>query len=555
MSDTHSGTAGATLSVADLEAELRRAHAQNLALEQLLGVHEQTSLEQATRLERSLVERTAILGQIADVVVTTDPAGNVAFFNEAARALYGEIQSGIPLWDEQQSFRLFGVDGIPKPEAELPLSRALRGERVTNEEWRIRRQDGSEVAVMGSAVPLLTTIGELMGAAQTVRDVTEQRALQRELEHERSRLREVLMQAPAAITVTEGPEHVVMMQNEAARALLGGRDIVGMRSRDIFPSIEEQGFIALQDTVYRTGEPFIGREMPVRLDETGQSGRSPVSYFNFVYHPLRDIGGAVYGILTHAVDVTDQVLARRTIEEKAEELGRLSDELARSNKELDQFAYVASHDLKAPLRGIANLTQWLEEDLGDRVTGESREHMALLKGRVHRMDALIDGILAYSRAGRVRATTAAVDVGALLGETIELLAPRPHAAITVVSPMPVIVTERVPLQQVFMNLLGNALKYAGRDDAQVSVSAEREGERIRFAVHDNGPGIAPQFQDKIWQIFQTLAPRDKVEGTGIGLSVVKKLVESRGGRAGVDSAPGQGSTFYFTWPARPRIDT
>jgi light-regulated signal transduction histidine kinase (bacteriophytochrome) len=229
--------------------------------------------------------------------------------------------------------------------------------------------------------------------------------------------------------------------------------------------------------------------------------------------------------------------------------------LERSNKELDQFAYVASHDLKAPLRGIANLAQWIEEDLGDRISGESRQHMALLKGRVHRMEALIDGILSYSRAGRAREVVTLVDVAALLAETIELLAPAAPASIVVVPPMPVFVTERVPLQQVFMNLFGNALKYADREDVQVTVSAETQGAVLRFAVGDNGPGIAPQFQERIWQIFQTLAPRDKVEGTGIGLSVVKKLVETRGGRTWLESTVGKGSTFYFTWPAGPRTDS
>ena len=230
-------------------------------------------------------------------------------------------------------------------------------------------------------------------------------------------------------------------------------------------------------------------------------------------------------------------------------------QLEQSNRELDQFAYVASHDLKAPLRGIANLTQWIEEDLGDKVLGETREHMTLLKGRVHRMEALIDGILLYSRAGRVRESTTQVDVDALLAETIELLAPIAPAAVIVESPMPVLVTERVPLQQIFMNLVGNALKYSERDDAQVTVRVADEGERVRFAISDNGPGIAPQFQERIWQIFQTLAARDKVEGTGIGLSVVRKLAESRGGSAWVESEPGKGSTFYFTWPKRPRTGT
>jgi signal transduction histidine kinase len=181
--------------------------------------------------------------------------------------------------------------------------------------------------------------------------------------------------------------------------------------------------------------------------------------------------------------------------------------------------------------------------------------MQLLKGRVHRMEALIDGILAYSRAGRVRERPVRVDVGVLLKEAIELLAPPPEVRIVVGDGMPVLETERVPLQQVFMNLIGNAIKYTQRADPCIEVHAELEGECYRFAVADNGPGIAPQYREKIWQIFQTLAPRDKVEGTGIGLSVVRKTVESRGGRTWLESEPGHGSTFYFTWPTHPDADS
>jgi signal transduction histidine kinase len=178
--------------------------------------------------------------------------------------------------------------------------------------------------------------------------------------------------------------------------------------------------------------------------------------------------------------------------------------------------------------------------------------MALLKGRVHRMEALIEGILTYSRAGRVRGTVERVDVGQLLAETIELISPPASTVITVAPGMPTLVAERVPLQQVFMNLVGNAIKYNHRADARVEIGVAREGDCFRFSVADNGPGIAPQYFERIWQIFQTLAARDKVEGTGIGLSVVRKLVEAHGGRTWLESEVGRGSTFYFTWPDHPR---
>ena len=234
--------------------------------------------------------------------------------------------------------------------------------------------------------------------------------------------------------------------------------------------------------------------------------------------------------------------------QRADELARLATALERSNRELDQFAYVASHDLKAPLRGIANLSQWIEEDLGPALAGTTREHLTLLRGRIHRMEALIEGILEYSRAGRVRVEPTEVDTGRLVHDIIELIAPPPHVRFELDPQLPLLVTEKLPLQQVLLNLIGNAVKYTVRPDAVVRVSARRTPGGCEFRVSDNGPGIAPAFHDRVWGIFQTLEARDKVEGTGIGLALVKKIVEHRGGRAWVESEEGQGATFGFVWP-------
>ncbi|WP_437677133.1 GAF domain-containing protein [Sorangium sp. So ce131] len=224
--------------------------------------------------------------------------------------------------------------------------------------------------------------------------------------------------------------------------------------------------------------------------------------------------------------------------------------LERTNAELDQFAYVTSHDLKAPLRGIASLAQWIEEDLGDKLTGDTRQQMELLRGRVRRMEALIEGILAYSRATRMREKPESVNVEKLAKEVVELIAPRPPATVALDVPPVSLRTHKVPLQQVLMNLITNALKHAGREDARVNVSVREQGDNYEFSVTDNGPGIAPEFQEKVWGMFQTLQARDKVENTGIGLAIVKKIVVNRGGRAWVESDGKNGATFRFTWPKR-----
>ncbi|MBV8756108.1 MAG: GAF domain-containing protein, partial [Deltaproteobacteria bacterium] len=233
-----------------------------------------------------------------------------------------------------------------------------------------------------------------------------------------------------------------------------------------------------------------------------------------------------------------------------DEASSLIAKLERTNRDLDQFAYVTSHDLKAPLRGIANLSQWIEDDLGDKMDEQAHYHMRLLRGRVTRLEGLIEGILAYSRADRDHGNNADVDVAKLAHDVWELLAPPATVHFTVGADLPTLSTARVPLQQVLLNLIGNAVKYnRDRPDLAIEVGGKRAGDLWAFYVKDNGVGIAPEFHDRIWGLFQTLEARDKVESTGIGLAVVRKIVEARGGKAWIESAAGAGATFWFSWPA------
>jgi len=430
---------------------------------------------------------------------------------------------------------------------------ALASRTLYQVEHRLRRYDGEYRHMSVRAVPVLEPDGSIREWVGIYTDITERKQVQEahdralaEAQAAREELQRVFMQAPAAIQMSRGPNHIIETSNSLYTQLVGKYDLLGKPAREVFPELEGQGFFELLDQVYATGKPFIGKEMRAVFDRNGD-GKWEESFWNFVYQPLLDADGKVYGLMTHAVEVTEQVRARQEIEKKAEELTRLTQALERSNQELDQFAYVASHDLKAPLRAIANLSEWIEEDLADQLTGESREHMNLMRKRVHRMGALIDGILQYSRAGRIQKVET-VNVSALLSEVIELLAPPPDVLMVVEPGMPTFKTERVPLEQVFINLISNAIKYTQGADARIQVSVREVGKYYEFAIADNGSGIAPEYHKKIWSIFQRLEARDKVEGTGVGLSIVKKIVESRGGQVWLESEVGAGATFYFRWP-------
>ncbi|UCD50350.1 MAG: PAS domain S-box protein [Phycisphaerales bacterium] len=255
--------------------------------------------------------------------------------------------------------------------------------------------------------------------------------------------------------------------------------------------------------------------------------------------------------------VTDEIVGRvlsfRDITEKyhaQQGQERLLRRVAEINEELTHFAYVVSHDLKAPLRGIKLLTEWLCTDYGDQLGDEARENLDLLQNRVDRMHNLIEGVLQYSRVGRIEEDRIEVDLNALLPEVIDAIAPPEHVTITVEGTLPHIECEPTRISQVFQNLLTNAVKYMDKPVGEISVACTEEAGAWRFSITDNGPGIEARYFDRIFKIFQTLRPRDEYESTGVGLTLVKKIVETYGGRIWVESEVGKGSTFFFTFPKR-----
>jgi signal transduction histidine kinase len=239
---------------------------------------------------------------------------------------------------------------------------------------------------------------------------------------------------------------------------------------------------------------------------------------------------------------------RQSSEELEARVRERTAELERSNRELNQFAYVASHDLKAPLRAIDNLANWISEDTAHLLPPRSAEHLAKLRGRVRRMDKLLDDLLAYSRAGRTRPPAETVHLDLLVQDITNVLAPPPGFTITLQQPAPVLHTPRVSLELVLRNLIGNALKHHHQQSGHIHICAVERGGWVEFTVTDDGPGIEPQYHERIFEMYQTLKPRDQTEGSGMGLTIVKKLVESYGGAIAIESAPGQGTTFRFTWP-------
>jgi signal transduction histidine kinase len=222
--------------------------------------------------------------------------------------------------------------------------------------------------------------------------------------------------------------------------------------------------------------------------------------------------------------------------------------LQRKNKELDQFAHIVSHDMKAPLRGIDNVVTWIEEDHYNELSPKVREYIGLIKSRIVRGENLIHGILSYSRVGRYEMELEEVDLNQLLQEMSETFPLRPGLTIDIQKNLPLLSTHRVPLHQIFSNLINNAIKYHDKPNAFVKIYFTDDGDHYTFYVEDNGPGIAQNYHNKIFVIFQTLNGGDSFESTGVGLAIVKKILDDRHQTITLRSEPGKGSTFAFTWP-------
>jgi signal transduction histidine kinase len=249
----------------------------------------------------------------------------------------------------------------------------------------------------------------------------------------------------------------------------------------------------------------------------------------------------VKGIRGIFQDITKEKEAERQLKEYAIELEQ-------KNRELDQFAYIVSHDLKAPLRGINNLSLWIEEDLGDKIEGEIKASFDMMRGRVKRMELLINGILEYSRAGRIKQEAETFELKTMLSDLVQSLSPPDNFKIIIPDDLPTVTAEKISFEQIFTNYISNGIKYNNNPNPIIEVSYTVNNGMYEFCVADNGEGIEKQFHEKVFVIFQTLQSRDTYESTGVGLAIVKKIVEDKGGKVWIESEKGHGAKFFFSWP-------
>ncbi|WP_221798383.1 CHASE domain-containing sensor histidine kinase [Oceanobacter mangrovi] len=261
----------------------------------------------------------------------------------------------------------------------------------------------------------------------------------------------------------------------------------------------------------------------------------------------------------NAIDYSHQVtrdlrVRQQELELARERLQQRNNELLEANKELDQFAFVASHDLKGPLRGIGQLAGWIEDDLRGTLSAQTRDYLDLLKGRIQRLESLLDGLLGYSRIGRDEGKPETFIIADRIRELFVLLAPPESFSLVCDDKVGEITTLSAPFDQVMRNLMANALKHHDKAFGTLKVKSWAANSKYYFSVSDDGPGIPQKYQDAVFELFHTLKPRDEVEGSGLGLAIVKKIVERYDGHVYVQSDGKRGTSFVFDWPSeiKPR---
>ncbi|WP_313934911.1 ATP-binding protein [Nostoc sp. FACHB-280] len=290
---------------------------------------------------------------------------------------------------------------------------------------------------------------------------------------------------------------------------------------------------------------------PAQLEQANQALQVEIAERKLVENELRQYKERLEELVeqrtTELATANKQLQTEIVQRQKSQErMGELLQELKNTNQELNDFAYIVSHDLKAPLRGIGLLSEWLMNDYGDKFEGEGKDLITKIITRVKKLQNLIDSILEYSRVGRIREEKREVNLHNIVKDVIEILEPSQDIQIEVSDNLPVIYCEKTKMQQVFQNLLSNSIKFLGKPQGKIIIGCQEEADYWQISVADNGIGIEERYFTKIFQIFQKLSSIEDPTSTGIGLSIVKKIVEMYGGVIWVESTVNQGSTFFFT---------
>jgi PAS domain S-box-containing protein len=491
------------------------------------------------RAEETLRQRTEELEQLLEMLpqaiwIASDPGCKVIRGNRFANELLGVSgQENISQSAEKPAVKLrqFSQGRELSPD-ELPMQMAARtGKPQLDFELRIERPDNITRTLLGGAVPLFDPQGKTRGVISIFHDITDRKRAEEELRASEKLLKDVIDNTAALVYILD-LEGRFLLANNKVEALFGlsNEQIVGQKRQAFMPAEFAEQHRNNDIEIIQAGQGKLIEEENLEPD-----GRHIYLTNKF---PLFDAQDRVYAICGISTDMTAQK--------------QMEEDLRRSNAELEQFAYVASHDLQEPLRAVAGMVQLLQRKYQGQLDERADQYITHAVEAAGRMQALITDLLSYSRVDRYGKPFEKVKTAECLRvalKNLEISIRESEAAITW-DDLPTVMADGPQLAQLFQNLIGNAIKFRGEAQPQIHISARQKGDAWEFSVRDNGIGIEPQYFERIFLVFQRLHTRREYAGTGIGLALCKKIVERHGGQIWVESQLGQGATFYFTLPTR-----
>ena len=494
--------------------------------------HERTKADAAEALEQArqqanqrAIDLAAIVDASDDAIVSTSNDRVITSWNRGAERLYGysaEEAIGQPI-------RLI----IPRERLEESQDlggKTRSGEGVVHLQTVRQTKTGELVDVSLTVSPIRSADGTVMGVSAIARDVTE-------LRQASERFRLAFEAAPSGMMLVDRSGQIVLVNSEVERMFGYGRwELVGKPVDMLVPREQQRGHVELREGFLTSAQ---GRRMGVGRNVRGRRKDGSQFPAEVGLNPLITRDGLL--ILSVVVDVSERHAMLQRLEAQRAELQR-------SNDELMQFAYVASHDLQEPLRMVASYTELLSSRYTGQLDERADKYMNYIAEGATRMQRLIRDLLAYARVGTRAQAKTPVDLSKVARRVIGDLRPviRESSADIVVHPLPTVMADETQMGQLLQNLIGNALKFRSERPPRVVVSAEQDGQAWRLTVEDNGIGIDPQFHDRVFEIFQRLHDRAAYDGSGVGLAVVKRIAERHGGRVWFESTPGQGSRFHVT---------
>jgi signal transduction histidine kinase/GAF domain-containing protein len=490
--------------------------------------------------------------------VAHDPEGRVITGNRAADQIYeatqGEnVSAGPTSGGPQDTTRRFFRDGRELRPEELPIQEAVtKGVKISNSEIEVLLPSGETKTILGDAQPLFDTKGKVRGCIASFMDITDRRKMELELEATKARLEAIINQMPVGILVADARSGELLFVNEETIRIHG----LSSKPTDIKEFLYHTRLARRQPEglPYRAeGFPFIrslsGEVIKSELAEIRRQDGSDV-FISGSSAPVYDSRGAIVASVALYIDVTETVMTQRHRDRLLDDLEASSLNLKRSNDELQQFAYVASHDLQEPLRMVTAYLSLLDKKYGDQLDGKAQQYMKFaIEGGLRAKD-LVRDLLEVARVDSQAKPMSSTDMNDVMDKVCSNLGIQINEEHGTVSrdPLPTIMADRAQMTTLLQNLISNAIKFHGDEEPKIRVSCEEKDEQWLFSVSDNGIGIDKQYGEKVFAIFQRLHSREEYEGTGIGLAIAKKIVERHGGRIWFESQTGQGTTFYFTMP-------